>query len=61
MTDPSPDESAREAAREAGLRYATDAVPGFTRRRRGKGFSYADREGRTIEAAQERAAARPTR
>jgi DNA topoisomerase-1 len=34
-----PDE-AIEAARAAGLRYVTDAVPGITRRRAGKGFSY---------------------
>jgi DNA topoisomerase-1 len=48
MTEPSPADPARVAAREAGLRYATDAVPGFTRRRRGKGFSYHDRDGATI-------------
>jgi DNA topoisomerase I len=29
-----------EAARAAGLRYVTDAVPGITRRGTGKGFSY---------------------
>src|SRR5262245_35718242 len=46
MSEPSP--GAREAAREAGLRYATDAVPGFTRRRRGRGFSYHDRDGKLI-------------
>jgi DNA topoisomerase-1 len=34
-----PDEGL-EAARAAGLRYVTDAVPGITRRRAGKGFSY---------------------
>jgi DNA topoisomerase-1 len=35
-------------AREAGLRYATDARPGITRRRSGRGFTYRDVEGRTI-------------
>ena len=34
-----PDEGL-EAARAAGLRYVTDAVPGITRRGAGKGFSY---------------------
>ena len=29
MHEPSPDQSSRLAAREAGLRYATDEVPGF--------------------------------
>ena len=48
MREPSPDQSSRLAAREAGLRYATDDVPGFSRRRRGKGFSYLDREGNVI-------------
>jgi DNA topoisomerase-1 len=47
-TEPPADHPARVAAREAGLCYATDAVPGFTRRRRGKGFSYHDQRGRTI-------------
>ncbi len=51
MQEPSPDQSSRLAAREAGLRYATDAVPGFSRRRRGKGFSYLDRDGIVIRDA----------
>jgi DNA topoisomerase-1 len=38
----------RDAAREAGLRYASDDRSGFSRRRSGRGFSYRDREGRTI-------------
>jgi DNA topoisomerase I len=38
----------RAVARDAGLRYATDARPGITRRRSGKGFTYRDAEGRTI-------------
>jgi len=35
-------------ARDAGLRYTTDARPGITRRRSGTGFSYRDADGRTI-------------
>ena len=38
----------RAAAREAGLRYVTDAVPGITRRRAGRGFSYRDVKGKRI-------------
>ena len=48
MTEPSPLDPARATAREVGLRYATDAVPGLTRRRRGRGFSYYDQQGRVI-------------
>jgi len=36
------------AARAAGLRYVDPADPGIRRVRRGKGFGYADREGRRI-------------
>ena len=43
-----PVEPAREAARAAGLRYATDARPGITRRRAGRGFAYRDTDARTI-------------
>jgi DNA topoisomerase I len=39
---------ARAVARDAGLRYATDARPGISRRRSGRGFSYRDADGRTI-------------
>jgi DNA topoisomerase-1 len=38
----------REAARAAGLRYSTDARPGITRRRRGRGFSYHAPDGSLI-------------
>jgi DNA topoisomerase-1 len=38
----------RAAARDAGLRYTTDARPGITRHRSGRGFSYRDPDGRTI-------------
>jgi DNA topoisomerase-1 len=41
-------ETRREAAREAGLRFTTDARPGISRRRAGRGFSYRDPDGGTI-------------
>ncbi|MGZ9276060.1 MAG: DNA topoisomerase IB [Candidatus Limnocylindrales bacterium] len=43
-----PADPAREAARAAGLRYATDTRPGITRRRAGGGFSYREADGRSI-------------
>jgi DNA topoisomerase I len=36
------------AARTAGLRYVTDAAPGITRRRSGKGFAYRGPDGEPI-------------
>ncbi|WP_313342412.1 DNA topoisomerase IB [Stenotrophomonas sp.] len=39
------------AAREAGLRYVTDAQPGIARRRAGKGFSYRDADGHVVREA----------
>ena len=39
---------APSAAREAGLRHATDQRPGITRRRSGSGFTYRDPDGATI-------------
>ena len=45
-------EDAREIARASGLRYTTDTRPGYTRRRSGGGFTYRDREGRTIRDAE---------
>jgi DNA topoisomerase-1 len=47
-TTPPSGTPARDVARDAGLRYATDTSPGFTRHRRGRGFSYHDRDGVTI-------------
>ena len=38
----------RTIAREAGLRYATDARPGFSRRRSGRGLNYRDTDGATV-------------
>ena len=40
--------SAVETAIAARLSYVSDTVPGITRRRSGKGFTYRDGEGRTI-------------
>jgi DNA topoisomerase I len=37
-----------ESAEAAGLRYISDDEPGIHRRKRGKGFSYVDPQGRTI-------------
>jgi DNA topoisomerase-1 len=44
-TDP---EAGAAAAKAAGLRYVTDSVPGITRRRAGKSFSYRDPDGHPI-------------
>jgi DNA topoisomerase I len=41
------------AARAAGLRYVTDARPGITRRRAGKGFAYRAPDGSPIREAAE--------
>lgn len=43
---PAPDAS--DSAREAGLRYVNDAIPGIRRKRSGKGFSYRDERGQLI-------------
>jgi DNA topoisomerase-1 len=48
---PVPDDDARAAARAARLRYVVDGEPGFARRRRGRGFTYLDRAGRTVKDA----------
>lgn len=37
-----------ESAKEAGLRYVSDAQPGLTRRRSGKGFRYFAAEGKPV-------------
>ena len=44
----------REAADNAGLRYVTDGVPGITRRRSGKGWSFYDPNGKLITDPSER-------
>ncbi|HET9767907.1 MAG TPA: DNA topoisomerase IB, partial [Thermoanaerobaculia bacterium] len=40
------------AAADAGLRYVPDDAPGIHRRRRGKGFSYLDVEGKPLRDAE---------
>src|SRR2546425_882868 len=42
-----------ESAKTAGLRYVTDAGPGITRRRAGRGFRYVDPEGKPIRDGEE--------
>ncbi len=44
-TAPVDADSPREAARDAGLRYASDTGPGLSRRRSGRGFSYRGPDG----------------
>ncbi|HET8727471.1 MAG TPA: DNA topoisomerase IB, partial [Alphaproteobacteria bacterium] len=43
-----PEQDPQAAARDAGLRYVSDDMPGITRKRAGKGFAYRDPEGRPI-------------
>jgi DNA topoisomerase-1 len=45
-------EQSREAAKEAGLRYVSDASPGIRRLRAGNGFSYVSADGRRIAEEQ---------
>jgi len=37
-----------ESAKEAGLRYVTDAKPGISRKRAGKGFRYVGPDGKIV-------------
>jgi DNA topoisomerase-1 len=37
-----------DSAKEAGLRYVTDAEPGIRRQRRGRGFRYVDKDGKPV-------------
>src|SRR5436189_6402107 len=46
MAMPAPD--MLDAAKEAGLRYATDERPGIRRQRHGRGFRYVDPDGNAI-------------
>jgi len=39
------------AARQAGLRYVSDELPGIARRKAGKGFAYRDADGAAIRDA----------
>jgi DNA topoisomerase-1 len=43
-----------EVARDAGLRYVSDAAPGLTRRRRGAGWSYTTADGSAVRDPEER-------
>src|SRR5690625_282334 len=43
-----------QASREAGLRYVNDAIPGFRRRRRGRGFSYYTANGQLVRDQEQR-------
>jgi DNA topoisomerase-1 len=54
MVDATAAATARDVARAAGLRYATDARPGITRHRAGRGFTYRDVDGRTIRDPEQR-------
>jgi DNA topoisomerase-1 len=40
-----------QSAKDAGLRYVTDAKPGFTRKRHGRSFRYFDTEGSPLKDA----------
>jgi DNA topoisomerase-1 len=46
-------EEAADIARQNGLRYMSDDMPGITRSRHGKGFSYHDAAGRAIHDKEE--------
>jgi DNA topoisomerase I len=48
-----PETDPEAAAEAAGLRYVSDGMPGISRRRAGKGFSYRDPDGRAITAPRE--------
>jgi DNA topoisomerase-1 len=50
LDDQLPDKTAEIAAviAEEGLRYVTDAAPGYSRKRAGKSFSYHDKDGKRI-------------
>ena len=43
--------AALQDARQAGLRYVSDQMPGIRRRRARRGFSYVDPEGRPVRDA----------
>lgn len=51
MSKPSPIIDPQDAAESAGLIHVSDEMPGITRRRSGKGFSYRDARGATIRDA----------
>lgn len=49
MTSEERVELARKQAKAAGLRYVYDSDPGYARRKRGKGMSYLDTDGKVIK------------
>ncbi|HEV8237982.1 MAG TPA: DNA topoisomerase IB [Thermoanaerobaculia bacterium] len=49
---PPPADDPAATAADAGLRYVSDDKPGITRRRRGKGFSYRDADGKPLRDAE---------
>jgi DNA topoisomerase I len=56
VPDAPPSDAAEQSARDAGLRYVSDAAPGISRRRRGRGFSYHHPDGSLVsDAERERA------
>jgi DNA topoisomerase I len=48
VTETGNSEAPAQAAREAGLRYVTDALPGLRRRARGKSFQYQQNDGSRV-------------
>ncbi|NUU02503.1 DNA topoisomerase IB [Herbaspirillum robiniae] len=46
-------DEAADVARQNGLRYMSDDMPGISRRRHGKGFAYHDAKGRLIDDKEE--------
>jgi DNA topoisomerase-1 len=50
-SDPEPEieEDPRRSARLAGLRYVSDTMPGIARKRAGRGFVYANPDGRRVD------------
>ncbi|MBV8632252.1 MAG: DNA topoisomerase IB [Silvibacterium sp.] len=48
MATPVIDQDPVQSAKEAGLRYVTDAQPGIRRKRSGKGFRYIDADGKPV-------------
>ena len=52
MATPAIDQDPAQSAKEAGLRYVTDAQPGIRRKRSGKGFRYIDPDGKPVRDAE---------
>jgi DNA topoisomerase I len=52
VTEPTTSDLHAQAAREAGLRYVTDATPGIHRRSRGEQFHYEAADGRRVKESE---------